>query len=305
MQGDDVKSLQQLLNYHLAGVSNPISVDGIFGNETDNAVRTFQSLNNEMPDPPSAAAFGNTPALAVDGEVGPKTRAVLLDTRAINFKSSVEPSGGGNIISAALRQPVQHHKPAFTFRPGLAPTTTIPGRSAIAQVLPVKQQAQPGGPVVPLHRQFQLFSGQQININPWSVQPLVITGQFNWLAKRDGSADFVLTLGGQISYNQVGGPNGTWTGQGFAQMGFSGMFKPGNFDLLNPFVVAMLQKNQGQPAGFGAGLGNQMNYNLTPNGLVSLFLNTQVVVNTDLTTGQTSAPGLQFLGGVGFTFDSN
>jgi hypothetical protein len=291
MQGDDVKNLQALFNYHLAGVIPPIAVDGDFGNETDNAVRTFQSLNSEMPDPPSIAAFGNTPDLKIDGIVGPKTRAVLLDSRAINYNASVQPAGG-NLVSASLRQP------AFAARPALAAVNAFGGgRNVLAQA-PV-QQSQPAP--VPLHRQFQLFSGQQININPWSLQPLVITAQFNWLAKRDGSADFVMTAGGQVSFNQAGGSNGTWTGQGFAQMGFNQVF---NSDLLNPFVVAMLQKNQGQPLGFGAGLGNQMNFNLTPNGFLSLFLNTQVVVNTDLSTGRTSAPGLQILGGVGFTFDS-
>ncbi len=48
-------------------------------------------------------------------------------------------------------------------------------------------QPQPGPP---LHRQFQLFVGQQININPWFLQPIVITGQFNWIAKNDGKPDF-------------------------------------------------------------------------------------------------------------------
>jgi peptidoglycan hydrolase-like protein with peptidoglycan-binding domain len=291
MQGDDVTSLQQLLNYHLAGVAPAITVNGNFDNDTDNAVRTFQSLNTEMPDPPSAAAFGNTADLVVDGIVGPKTRAVLLDARAISFNALVQPADG-NLVSAVFRRAASPGRAAF------APVNAVSGRNVFAQVTPVKQ-SQPAP--VPLHRQFQLFAGQQINLNPWSLQPLVITGQFNWLAKRDGAPDFVMTLGGQVSFNQVGGPNGTWTGQGFAQMGLNSVFSS---DLLNPFVVAMLQKNQGQPFSVGVGLGNQMNYNLTPNGSLSLFLNTQVVVNTDLTTGLTSVPGLQILGGVGFTFDS-
>ncbi len=291
LQGDDVANLQQLLNYHLSGVSDPITVNGVFDNDTDNAVRTFQSLNTEMPDTLSASAFANTSPLVVDGIVGHKTRAVLLDTRAINWTANVQPAGG-NLVSAAAFRNVSF-RPAASFAPQII----------LAQAVPVQQQVPP--PALPLHRQFQLFSGQQMNVNPWSLQPLVITGQFNWLAKRDGSPDFVMTLGGQVSLNQVNGPNGNWTGQGFAQMGLSGIFKPGNFDLVNPFVVVMLQKNQGQPFGIGTGIGNQMNLNLTPNGFLSLFLNTQLVVNTSLSTGLTSAPGLQILGGVGLTFDSN
>jgi peptidoglycan hydrolase-like protein with peptidoglycan-binding domain len=55
--GACVSQLQRLLNSH--GFS--LSVDGIFGSLTDSAVRTFQSRNG----------------LAVDGIVGPQTKAVL------------------------------------------------------------------------------------------------------------------------------------------------------------------------------------------------------------------------------------
>lgn len=272
--GDDVRNLQTLLNYHVSTPNVPLDTDGQFGPLTNVRVRQFQSLNH----------------LDVDGIVGPLTRAVLLDTRLIKFSAELTPSGAmGPVVafSTARKITSSFARPAF-------PVSNFGASSAA--------NATVSGP--PLHRQFQLFAGQQININPWFVQPMVITGQFNWLAKNDGKPDFVLTLGGQVSLNQVTGPSGTWSGQGFAQMGLSGLFKPGSFDLLNPFVVAMLQKNQGQPFGFGAGLGNQMNYNLTPDGFLSLFINTQAVINTDLKTGQTSAPGLQILGGVGFTFDS-
>lgn len=270
--GDDVRSLQRLLNYHLSLPNVPLAVDGSFGRVTDGRVRKFQTANS----------------LQADGIVGPKTRSVLLDARVVKFSANVEPlkEGPGPVIAfAGARLPVSQfgRSSLVSNRLGAAPTTAPP---------------------VPLHRQFQLFVGQQVNINPWFLQPLVITGQFNWLAKRDGAPDFMLTLGGQVSFNQVTGPSGTWTGQGFAQMGLSGIFKPGNFDLLNPFVVAMLQKNQGQPFGIGLGLGNQMNYNLLPDGSLALFINSQLVTNVGLNDGRASAPGLQILGGIGFTFDS-
>ena len=76
------------------------------------------------------------------------------------------------------------------------------------------------------------------------------------------------------------------------------------FDLLNPFVVAMIQQNQGQPPSIGVGIGNQMNYKLTPDGFLSLFINGQLVSNTGLNNGSTAAPAGQVLGGIGLTIDS-
>ena len=85
-------------------------------------------------------------------------------------------------------------------------------------------------------------------------------------------------------------------------MGLALNKKVGDFDFLNPFVVMMLQRNQGQPFTWGTGIGNQTNYSLDKSGRWSLLLNVQGVVNVDLTSGLCSAPGLQILGGVGFTF---
>lgn len=60
-EGESVKALQHLLicNEHYLGRNG---ADGIFGSDTDNAVRAYQSANG----------------LEVDGEVGPKTWAKLL-----------------------------------------------------------------------------------------------------------------------------------------------------------------------------------------------------------------------------------
>lgn len=55
MQGDDVRELQQLLNK--ANIGLDIKVDGVFGEETDKAVRLFQQKRG----------------LSVDGVVGPAT----------------------------------------------------------------------------------------------------------------------------------------------------------------------------------------------------------------------------------------
>ena len=81
-------------------------------------------------------------------------------------------------------------------------------------------------------------------------------------------------------------------------MGPTSLLTPGNFDLLNPFVQAFVQLNSGAPASAGFAIGNQAQYNLLGSKL-SLFINTQVVSSTDLTTGLTAAPSVQILGGVG------
>lgn len=60
-RGAYVRFLQQLLESNLYPLGN---IDGIFGSQTLNAVRSFQSANN----------------LAVDGIVGPNTWAVLATT---------------------------------------------------------------------------------------------------------------------------------------------------------------------------------------------------------------------------------
>ena len=73
-QGDDVKNLQKKLNssgYNLA-------VDGIFGSNTQNAVRDYQKKNN----------------LAVDGIVGEKTGGALGMTAGIQSQSSGSNNNG-------------------------------------------------------------------------------------------------------------------------------------------------------------------------------------------------------------------
>lgn len=106
-----------------------------------------------------------------------------------------------------------------------------------------------------------------------------------------------------MAINDQTGPSGAWTVQGFAQMGFSGLLKKGDFDLLNPFAVMMLQRSEKpKPLQVGVGVGNQINYNVTKSGL-QLFLNGQMVTGVNLDNGDTSAPGLQIMTGLSYTFD--
>jgi hypothetical protein len=175
------------------------------------------------------------------------------------------------------------------------------------------------GPLQPRtlgQRTFQLQAGAQLDINPFTYQPLVLTGQFNWIYRRDGLSEVTISAGGQYSLNHTPGPNGSWTGQGFAQIGPTGLLKRGRFDLLNPFVIVMLQKNQGQPAQLGTAVGEQAAFTLwkkenpaSPDNdkeNISLFINAQLVTNLTLSgaeAGRSSAPSLQILGGIQWTID--
>ena len=72
MKGDDIRTLQELLNK--AGVS--IGVDGSFGNQTHGAVKKFQTENG----------------LAVDGIVGPITSGALTELMVTSTESDNTPS---------------------------------------------------------------------------------------------------------------------------------------------------------------------------------------------------------------------
>jgi peptidoglycan hydrolase-like protein with peptidoglycan-binding domain len=301
--GEDVRALQRLLNFHFPlPWWVPLTEDGIFGSKTRARVVEFQSVNN----------------LLVDGIVGPQTRQTLLDSRTFSFNASIAPiaeelsphklqlSGGPNLAGSKAKQ--------LPFVLAQATTPTTPGPSGA-----------PSGPATLTQRTVQLQMGQQLSINPYFLSPLVITGQVSWLFRRNGLTDFTITAAGQFAFNQQSGPmpNGGWSGQGAVQWGPTGILKIGDFDLLNPFVTLMLQKNQGQPPSFGLGIGNQINWTLwslphpsIPNvdrRNLGLFVNGQLVTNTflpigtpppgSLPSGQFSAPGVQILGGVSWTMD--
>ncbi len=273
--GPEVKNLQVLLNFHLNGTGGaPLVPDGIFGSKTRAAVVKFQQLNR----------------IAVDGIVGPQTRSVLLSARSVAAQVGMTPYveqeglGLGHVVNHASAR-----KGAVLAQFRASPLILADNAS------PPVTQTQP--PTV-VETTVVVQTGQQVNINPWFFSPFVFTVQGNILIKQDGRAPFVISPGLQLFQNQVGSPSGAWSGQAFIQMGPTSLFTPGNFDLLNPFVQAFVQLNSGAPAGAGFAIGNQAQYNLLGNKL-SLFINTQVVSSTDLSTGQTAAPSVQILGGVG------
>jgi peptidoglycan hydrolase-like protein with peptidoglycan-binding domain len=294
-KGPDVVNLQRLLNHHLGSPRRPLVPDGIFGPLTRGRVIEFQTLNRlwpvQMPPPPEAYGLPRK-ALVIDGIVGPNTLRVLLDIRVVApTKSQFAPVDQDRRVSSAK------------------PSRLVQVRESDADsTIPVSDPTPPKPPV--LIQQVTLQAGTQAAVNPWVFSPFVFTGQATLLAKNEGKPDFLLTAGGQIGLN-TGSANGSWTGQGFLQMGVGGFdsLKLGPLDLLNPFWQVMLQKNQGQDATIGTALGNQINWALSKkivNGqevdVVDIFFNSQAVVNISLRDGTCSAPSGQFLLGASYTF---
>jgi Putative peptidoglycan binding domain len=74
MQGNDVRALQDCLNFHFRR-GGALIVDGKFGKKTDERVRQFQQANG----------------LKADGIVGPKTEAQLYEVTEIEFKIGMMP----------------------------------------------------------------------------------------------------------------------------------------------------------------------------------------------------------------------
>ncbi len=293
MTGSDVAAVQRLLNYHLALPRFvPLVPDGIFGPLTRARVMEFQRLNQLYPvTMPIQETDGVVrKPLVIDGVVGPNTGRVLLDVRLIS------------------------QDPTSQFIPNVDRRTR--GGAARFGFEAVRQSAAPVGdpspappPPVRVIRFVTMQAGSQASVNPWVISPVVITGQITWLARNEGKPDFLLTAGGQFAVN-LGDVNGRWTGQVFGQMGLGNLnLQLGPVDFLNPFVQLMLQKNQGQPAGVGLAVGNQINLSLrktTINGIeqdtFSVFVNLQEVVNVGMDHGQCSAPATQGLIGLGWSF---
>ena len=277
--GDDVKNLQGLLNFHLAGSVQRLTRDGKFGPKTKTAVLRFQTLNR----------------LAADGVVGPKTRAALMDVRQASMEISLTPS-----VASPSRNQLQSLSMKARSRSNVRIPTRFPVTLSAAPTAgtPVTQPAQPTPSSTVNAQSVTIQVGQQVNFNPWFVSPFVISGQWNIMIQNNGRSPFVISPGVQFFQNQVGSPSGRWTGQGFIQMGPSGLLKLGNFDLLNPFVQGFVQKNDGQNPSVGFAVGNQANWNILGDKL-SLFVNAQEVFGVDTGTGQGIAPSTQILGGVG------
>ena len=296
--GPKVATLQRLLNHHLSLPFAPIATDGVFGIKTQQRVIDFQTINREypvnIPPSPNHESISRDP-LDIDGIVGPETLRVLLDIRTLGGGSDLEPT----------TTPKNSFASANAFA---SPAFRLTNFNA-SPIVPVSDP-QPQPPPIRTLRIIQVQAGTQASVNPWVFSPLVLTGQYTLLVKNDGRPDFLLTAGGQATLN-TGSANGSWSGQGFLQMGLGGFdkLKFGKLDLGNPFVQIMIAKNQGQQFTAGGAIGNQVNYSLISskvNGedqdVLSVFFNGQAVVNVGLNDGKCSAPSGQFLIGGSISF---
>jgi hypothetical protein len=260
--GEDVKNLQGMLNFHLKGT------------------RTAALIRDGKFGPKTRAAvitFQTLNKLQSDGIVGLKTRTVLLDVK--------------NLRTYVRLSPMPSSVGQFSARPNRSRSVLLVSDPAAPDPLPNVNA-----------RQIALQVGSQANINPWFISPFVITGQWNIQIQNQGRHPFVISPSLQFTQNLSGSPGGNWSGQAGVQMGPSDVLKVGQFSLVNPFVQAFVQKNEGQPFNVGFSVGDQINFNIIDDKL-ALSLNLQEVFSVDLSTGKAAAPATQILLGPTITFD--
>jgi hypothetical protein len=270
LTGTDVRHLQIILNLQRGPHDQRISEDGIFGPETGARVKAFQAYCKLKP----------------DGIVGPLTFAALAPVGTHTTQAVVTQGNVAGSKQATTPRVPQVADPEDPLNPPPSP-------------------APPPAPVSPMafkyYSQLQVLAGQQLSFGPFVYSPLVVTAQYNLIMRHPGSADLTAAIGGQFALN-ANGDSGRWTGQGFGQVGLAANKKFHGVDFLNPSLVLMLSRNQGQPAGWSIGAADQMNYQLDDDGHMNLFLNGQLVWGLDFAKGDVTGPGLQILGGISFTF---
>ncbi len=271
--GDDVRTMQTYVNYHLQGTDIPPLVpDGIFGPKTRAAVLRIQQIAH----------------LTADGIVGPKTRAALINVGATTGQLSADNSGQNSITQAQrLNQLAQVQQ-----QQGSVP----PPSNAVGQATPTTPPATP--PKVSVQG-VVVQAGSQFSWNPWAPSPFVVGAQANILFRLSPLIPpLQLSPGFQFFKNGVNSPNGPWTGQGFIQLGPTDVIPPaGNVDWFNPFVQGFVQKNFGQSPQAGFAFGDQVTWKILGDKL-GLFANGQVVFGWDLNTGQGQPVAVQVFGGL-------
>lgn len=292
MTGDDVRNLQGLLNFHLDGTGVArLATDSIFGPKTRAAVVRFQQIAR----------------VDADGLVGPKTRSALVNVGSVSAQVGVNAT---QTLAVSRPQPSFAPRTRFGLLGGGDNDPSLPDillelfqkftqlfNIPLPSAVPPPPPSPPTTPVQVNVQGVVVQAGNQWSFNPFAPSPLVLGSQANVLFKIGGLPPIAVSPGVQFFKNGVGSPNGSFTGQGFIQIGPPSVLPFGDFDLLNPFVQGFLQKNSGQPGQIGFALGNQATWKLVGDTL-GLFVNTQAVFAFGLKSGQGQPVAGQVFGGL-------
>lgn len=271
-QGNEVRDLQGLLNYHLRAPRIPLAVDGIFGPLTDARVREFQRVNRLKP----------------DGIVGPLTRSKLYATRTIRLNAEV---------SLAERRP-RLVASAARFGGGIL-------LASAGDTIPVADT-----PPAPQHLHIdnvQVQAGGQRTFSPWigpgspAFNSLVLTAQATFLVVSDGP-HLELTPGAQVSLNDSPSDN-KFNAQAFFQVTAADVIAPGRFHLFSPFAQATFQANFAPFSAPAVGLtvGNTFQFDIIKDNLM-FFVQGSLAANLSLGNGTVNVSP-QVLGGMSWQFN--
>jgi len=243
MTGSDVADLQAALNYHLhtpiypeiGPFVQPLEVDGIFGDHTDERLREFQRLNN----------------LDDDGVVGRNTRPMLNVVRRITVKIPIfnpndddPPAIGANSVGSSVGF-------AGLARPGGGgPRQGLRSLSSGGLFASPPQTAPPSPIIQPVqlaNRQVQV--GGNLTLDPLigpgaPSKAIFLAVQWTWVERKDGR-HLELSLGTQFARGlakNTGDLNVSV--QSFAQVSIADLVTLGsNFHLFNLSAQASYQGN--------------------------------------------------------------
>jgi peptidoglycan hydrolase-like protein with peptidoglycan-binding domain len=237
--GAEVRALQHALN---ARPYLHLKEDGIYGTQTENAVREFQRRVR----------------LSTDGIYGPKTDALLW----------------ARVIQADVVHTVPLAGPANS-----AATPNNPVRQNIAPAIAAGPTPPPSSGAGVVH---QVSVGGQVALTPWLVRPVVPPGTPTgpiWsglvsyaLVYRTASQGphVELALNPQILVNsRVQSSDPRWGMQLNGQVTFADLVAPGRFHLISPYLQATAAGAFGPGSSFGGGfaIGNQISFDLIPDRL--------------------------------------
>jgi len=231
--GAEVRALQHALN---ARPYLHLKEDGIYGAQTESAVREFQRRVR----------------LATDGIYGPKT-AALLWTRVVQAEVIHQVPLGGPAVSNNTPKlavaPSPTAAPAPSSGAGIVHQVSVGSQVTLTPWL-VRPLPPPGTPAGPI----------------WSG---VVSYSLVYRTASEGP-HVELALNPQILINsRVQSSDPRWGMQLNGQVTFADLVAPGRFHLISPYLQATAAGSFGPGAGFGGGfaIGNQISFDLIPDRL--------------------------------------